>query len=701
MKINTLYAAVCLSLLSQTTSANESQKDELERIEVQGSQYKSTGTKSSLAPINAPFSISHIDQDTLQLRQADSVNAALRYVSGITPESRSTVTIFDQYTIRGFESYRNYYDGLELQSNNLWNLYPQVDAFATETIEVLKGPASVLYGSAPPGGMVNQIAKLANGTEQTQVRLRVGSRALKEIGVDHGGVITDELSYRAIALSRTSDGQQKTTEEERTVFATSLRWQPNHDTAFTAQLYYQDDPKAIPSTPLHSVGTLTRASYGYLDADAFAGDINWSNFDRTTLMAGLKLEHNLSDDWSLFANWRYTDAEGLQQNTYNQNLIADSDTILARAAYKTDETQHGYVLDNQLSTHFTIGDSSHHLLLGFEYKTLSSTVGYWDTLGTGTPSINLAAPNYAAFDVSALPLNFYTEAHDIEQSNRAFYIQDEVTISALTLLAGLRYDSFISDVIADKNYAGTEWQTESNIDDTQLTGRIAALYQLDSGWRPYMSYSQSFEPVAGEDSVTQQAFKPTEAEQWELGVKYQSRDTQLTFAVFDLTKQNEIINSKDFVTKTQAGEIQSKGIELEASHTFNEQLDVQFNATHLDQKVTKNELDQDLVGKRLVWVADNTASLWLNYYPSLLDVLKVSVGARYVGESYVGKYNSDTVPSYTLFDIAFDYELSEQARITFSISNLSDKRYVGACYDESNCWMGAERKADIGLHYRF
>ena len=88
-----------------------------------------------------------------------------------------------------------------------------------------------------------------------------------------------------------------------------------------------------------------------------------------------------------------------------------------------------------------------------------------------------------------------------------------MTISALTLLAGLRYDSFTSDVTADKNYAGTEWQTESNIDDTQLTGRIAALYQLDSGWRPYVSYSQSFEPVAGEDSVTQQAFKPTEAEQ--------------------------------------------------------------------------------------------------------------------------------------------------------------------------------------------
>ncbi|PCK33065.1 TonB-dependent siderophore receptor [Pseudoalteromonas piscicida] len=701
MKINALYIAMSLALLSQTTNAKAEKSDELERIEIQGDQYKSTGTKSSLAPINAPFSISHIDQDTLQLRQADSVNAALRYVSGITPESRSTVTIFDQYTIRGFESYRNYYDGLELQSNNLWNLYPQVDAFATETVEVLKGPASVLYGSAPPGGMVNQIAKLANGSEHTQVRLRIGSNALRELGIDHAGVLNDQLSYRTIALSRKSDGQQQTTEEKRTVFAPSLRFQPSSNTVLTAHLYYQDDPKAIPSTPLHSVGTLTRASYGYVDTDAFAGDINWSNFNRTTTMAGLKIEHRLSSDWSLFTNWRYTDSEGIQHNTYNQNLVAGSDSVLARSAYKTDEAQHGYVLDNQVSTNFTFGHTSHHLLFGFEYKTLSSTVGYWDTLGTGTPTIDLAAPNYRVFDVNALPLNFYTEAHDIEQSNRAFYIQDEVKISALTLLAGLRYDSFSSNVIADKDYAGTQWQTHSNIDDSQLTGRIAALYQLESGWRPYISYSQSFEPVSGEDSVTQEAFDPTEAEQWEIGIKYHARDSQLTIAAFELSKQNEIINSQDFVTKTQAGEIKSKGIEIEATHTFNNQVDLLINATYLDQEVTKNKLDPDLIGKRLVWVADNTASVWLNYYPSLFSALKISTGIRYVGESYVGKYNTDTVPSYTLLDIALDYELNEHMRMTFSVSNLADKRYVGACYDQSNCWMGAERKIDLGFHTRF
>lgn len=90
------------------------------------------------------------DSELLAARQVDSGNQALRYVPGVTPESRPTVTIFDQYTTRGFESYRNYYDGLPLQYNGLWNLAPQVDAFATDSVDILKGPTSVLYGSLRP-----------------------------------------------------------------------------------------------------------------------------------------------------------------------------------------------------------------------------------------------------------------------------------------------------------------------------------------------------------------------------------------------------------------------------------------------------------------------------------------------------------------------------------------------------------------------
>ncbi|CAN0586394.1 unnamed protein product, partial [Laminaria digitata] len=151
-----LTGALLLALCQSTAVAAEENTPALEELVVYGAGYRTTGTKSDLLPMDAPMSYEIYDGELLARRQVDTVNEALRYVPGVTPENRGTVTIFDQYTIRGFDSYYNYYDGLPLQYNNLWNLVPQVDAFATETIEILKGPTSVLYGSAPPGGMVNQ-----------------------------------------------------------------------------------------------------------------------------------------------------------------------------------------------------------------------------------------------------------------------------------------------------------------------------------------------------------------------------------------------------------------------------------------------------------------------------------------------------------------------------------------------------------------
>ena len=261
-----LVLSALLPAHAQTLPAGTAQ------VIVSATGYRTTGTKSDLKPLEAPMSYEVYDNELLSARQADSVNEALRYVPGVTPESRSTVTIFDQYTIRGFESYRNYYDGLPLQYDGLWNLVPQVDAFATESVEVLKGPVSVLYGSAPPGGMVNQTAKQPRSKQETQLRARIGTNALRELALDSMGPLSKDIDYRVIALARERDGQQATTREERRLFAPSLTWRISPSTRLNLNLYYQDDPALIPSTPLPATGTLRDAPYGRLDADAFAGD---------------------------------------------------------------------------------------------------------------------------------------------------------------------------------------------------------------------------------------------------------------------------------------------------------------------------------------------------------------------------------------------------------------------------------------------
>lgn len=705
---NLLTAAIVVAFNAQAEQADgeTAADDKVEKIHVYAKGYRSTATKSELKPIESPMTIEVVDQSLLQLRQADSVNKALRYVPGITPESRVTATIFDQYTIRGFQSYRNYYDGLPLQANNSWNLYPQVDAFATESIEILKGPTSVLYGSAPPGGMVNQIAKTANGDEFTQVRSRLGSNNLTELAVDTAGSAGD-VDYRVVAMGRSKDGQQETTEERRFTIAPTLVWQAGSNTSITLSAYYQDDPETNPSTSLHSVGTLYDAPYGRLDADAYAGDKNWNNFDRTVTMVGYKINHQINDDWSVLQNFRHTDAEGLQRNTYTLALAPDQ-VNLVRSAYFTDEAIDGFVVDTQLAGHFEIGGASHSLLIGYDFNTLDSTIDYGDTLGTNTPMLNMSAPNYDQFVADQLPTNFYTQQHKIDQDQQGIYLQDEIKWADWTMILGGRYDQFESNDNAVKTYGGNPLgETDTKIDQDQFSGRVALMYRMSNGWAPYVNYSESFEPTSGVDSVTGDAFKPTTAQQYEAGFKYvnDNNSVQVTAAWFDLRKQNVVVNTADFAQKTQNGEVTSKGIELTAKVDVTERLSLLGNYSDLDMEVSDNPLDTALVGKTPVWVADQTASLWTAY--NFDSGLMLGGGVRYVGQSAVDKYNSDWVPSYTLWDFAVSYDLNfnsnfvSGAKLTLSVNNLTDKNYVGACFDANNCWLGAERSVEAGVAVNF
>jgi len=693
-----LLGLLVLSTLPSLASAQESL--DTAQVVVTATGYRTTGTKSDLKPLASPMSYEVYDNELLTKRQADSVNEALRYVPGVTPESRATVTIFDQYTIRGFESYRNYYDGLPLQYDTLWNLVPQVDAFATESVEILKGPVSVLYGSAPPGGMVNQTAKQPRSKQETTLRARIGTNALRELAVDSTGPLSRDVDYRVVALARERDGQQVTTEEERRLLNPSLTWRISPSTRLNLNLYYQDDPALIPSTPLPALGTLQRAPYGLLASDTFAGDANWSGMEREVTMAGWKFEHAFNDSVSFLQNFRYTKADGFQRNTYNQGLLADNRTLL-RSAYFTDEKMNGWVVDNQLAWRVNTGAFAHRILAGVDYQKLRTRVGYGDTLGSDTPAIDLGAPNHRLFNVGALPFDFYTERHAIRQSQLGFYLQDEVRAGALTLIGGLRRDRYRSLDDNASRYDGFPSTSSTAIAQRKTSGRIAAIYQIGNGFAPYINYSTSFEPTSGVDSVTGDAFKPTTAKQIEGGIKYKSPDsrTQLTAAIFDIRKQNVVVNTPTFNQYTQNGEVRSRGAELSWNQALTNQLDFTLGLTKLDMEVTKNELDRSLIGKTPVWVADKQASLWLNYAP--VDALDLSAGVRYVGESQMDALNTAVVPSYTVFDAAAMVRLNKTWRVGLTASNLGDKRYVGACHSAQNCWMGAERSVELTLHAAF
>ncbi|WP_186474576.1 TonB-dependent siderophore receptor [Psychrobacter sp. KCTC 72983] len=675
----------------------------LDTITVYSDGYRSTGTKTALDPEDAPMSYTRIDQELLQKRQANSVNAALRYEPGVSSESRGTVSIFDEYNIRGFKTYSNFYDGLRLPYDGAYNLMPQVDIYATEAVEVVKGSASSLYGYAAPGGMVNQIAKAPKSTQENEVQLRLGNQNLKEVAVDSTGPITDTLNYRLVALKRQKDGQMQTTEEERLLINPSLEWQATDDVSILANLFYQDDPEMVPSTPLPAVGTVYKASYGKLGSDAYAGD-KWNKFSKEVFMPSVTVNWDINDNLTFKHITRYTDAEAQQRNMYNdEGFVEGSDTILDRIAYTTDESMKNWTTDNQLAYKFDTVNTSHNLLFGVEYQETDSTATYYDAGADGTPNLDLSNPDFSQISTDILPLDTFSRYDDIEQSQLGLYVQDEMTWQDWTVVAGLRHDKFKS-ILDRTDTSKGEIPSEKmiNNDASETSGRLAAIYNFDNGLSPFLSYSQSFQPVVGSNFITNEAFEPTTADQLEAGIKYLSPDraTKGTFAVFDIAQKNVVVSDYvNYTNQTQTGEIESKGFEISGSRMLNDWVDLSASYSYTDAEITEEEINPEVIGNTPAQIAKHKATLWADYYAT--DKLTLNAGVRYEGGMQLDKQNTDELPSVTLVDIGGNYQINPMLAVGASINNLFDKTYVGACYDINNCWMGPEREMSVSLKASF
>lgn len=672
--------------------------------------YRNTATKSQLTPDETPQSISVIDSDVLEMRDADSINEALRYVPGVTTELRGgAVSRVDQFNIRGFSNYQNTYDGMPLLFNG-WNLQPQIDAAAIQQVEVFKGPTSSLYGNMPPGGFVNMISKQPSLQPFNQFGVTIGNRNLTELSFESRGQIqTSDFSYSVVGLTRERDGQAVTSDEERQVFASSIDWQVSKKTLVNFNLFYQNDPSMGIYNAVPATGSVYKTPYGRLDSDFYAGDANWNTYDRNVAMVGYKINHEFSKDWTLLHQVRYMDADAYQENTYNSGLLSDApppfslapgaDRTLLRRAYLTDETAKALTIDNQLAGKFNHGAVEHNVLIGVDYQDLSSDVCYEDWGETIIPPIDLFAPNNHLINPATLTgTTAYSSDFEINSDQIGFYLQDQIRIGNWIALFGGRYDQYNYEESGLKYGA----PAVSEIDQNEFSGRVGVLYEFSNGWSPYLSYAESFEPVGGSDR-NGKTFEPATADQWEVGVKYKSpsQHSQITIAAFEINKQNALTRdpSGGPYDLIQAGETRSRGIELESQYIYSENLMWTFNYTWLDVEVTED--NTGLEGKTPVWVADNTANLWLQYelFEGPLAGTQFGAGVRYVGETEMDALNTDTVNDYTVYDLAVSRDFGP-TNVRVSATNITGEEYY-SCYDSNNCWFGAERSVELAMTYEF
>ncbi len=678
-----------------------------------------SATKTDTPLIETPQSVSVVTREQITEQGAQTLNQVLRYTPGVATESRgATATRLDQFSVRGFSA-STYLDGLRVFGGR--DALPQVDAYRLERVDVLKGPASVMYGQGGPGGVVNQVSKRPLEEAQREVELQVGNYDYRRANFDFGGPVDQEgkYLYRLVGSGYMSDGQVKDTKERRYFVSPAFTWRPNGDTSLTVLTNFQRDPDMGSYGSVSPMRTLFSAPDGKrLGPDYYDGDANFEKSDRKSYSLGYVLDHRFNDTFKASQSLRWTRSEAQYRSIYGASTANYGYTdkrylYQQRASIATDVDVGALTIDNNLQARFNTGKFGHTVLLGFDYQHVKT-----DTLsGFGTaPALEVLNPN----NHQNIPRPAFSTDATTRQYQTGLYFQDQIKIDRLSVLLGGRYDW--SRNVGETTTIATGRVAPSSLSAEAFTGRFGVIYNFDNGVAPYFSYSESFEPQSG-TGWNNAPFKPIEGNQYEVGIKYQppGSATMLSVAAFDIRRENmtttdpdptHLCGTSNARCQVQAGELRTQGIELEAKTEPMRGLTLLAGYSLLDNAYSKanpNLTGFNLKGKSPVGVPSQQASAWARYQlqGGPLAGLGVGGGVRYIGSSYVDDANTIKVPSVTLFDLMLDYDLGRVSpslkgmQVALNVQNLFDKEYIASCSGDSWCWYGYQRSIKASLRYRW
>jgi iron complex outermembrane receptor protein len=688
------------------------------------------GTKTDTPIVETPQSVSVVTSEQFKKQGATSVSSALRYEPGVTTGSRPGDR-FDSIFIRGFggfgpnANYIHYWDGLRLPTGINYDV-PSVDPYFIDRIEIMRGPASVLYGSGNPGGLVNLVSKKPQEEASHEVFTRFGNNGRAETGFDFTGPIDEEgqFLYRLTGVGRLYDLGFDNSDSKRVALAPSVTWSPDADTTLTVKASYTRDPNAALTNWMPALGTLQKNPNGQIPYDFFSGNPNYNSFSRTQATVGYEFEHHLDDVWTLRQNLRFMHSSS-EFKAYSvpgggsawasaANCGGVAYLCLGRQSTHYIEQFNALALDNQAEADFDTGQLEHKLLMGLDYQQLDAT----STYGNGAVTyINYLNPVY-----ESAPNITLTGRQDQVRHQTGVYVQDQMKLDNWAFVLAGRHDW--SSIDSTTTTLATGASTNSDTQDSAFTWKAGLLYEFDNGVAPYASYATSFDPTMG-TGYGGTPFKPTTGQQYEVGVKYQPTtfDALFTVALYDLTQQNVLTTDlqhtstnttltgcSSTVCQTQTGEIRSRGVELGAKFAVTDNFNLSAAYTYADVEVTKSNI-ANTVGKTPAGAPEHMASLWGDYTidSGALAGLGFGVGVRYMGSTNGDAANTKAmkVPSYTLVDAAVHYDFGNYDpklkgfELAVNATNLFNKEFVSACASANQCFYGTGRTIMATASYKW
>ena len=667
------------------------------------------GSKTNSLLIEVPQSISIVNQREMEARQVITMNEALRYTPGIQADEYGTETRFDWLKIRGFDAqtFGVFRDGMRFNS-----LAGKLDPYELESVEVLKGPSSILYGEVPPGGLINQVTKRPGAERSTTVEAQFGSYGRRQGALDTTGSIdrNQRFRYRLLGLVRDAGTQTNYVPDNRRLIAPSFTYHPSDRTNITLLADYQHDGTKW-SQFLPASGTLFNTNpNGIIPVSVFTGEPGFDFVRRNQASIGYTGDHLFRDGWNVHSSYRYQYINFKGQTLYGAGFDGTSTTNISRYLFATPNTNRYNTTDNRALRRFTTGSVEQTVLFGYDYQHVGQHNVYTFTGLGPAADLNIFHPVYGQYTPPASAQAPYLNNNTLLQQH-GLYAQDQIKFRQhLVLTLGGRQD-FAKNDITDL-FTGTS--TFAHLDQ-RFTGRAGVTYVTDRGIAPYVAFSTSFLPNAG-TFVTNTATglattpaKPSDARQIEGGIKIQPRNANsfITASVFQINETNVIVSDSAFQSH-QSGEVRSRGVELEGVASLSHGLNLHAGYTFTGTNINKAPEQPYTVGHWLGQTPRNQVSALADYTrrDGRFAGLGGNFGVRFVGQNlsnaptFANDPNSFYIPGYTLLDAGLRFGVRH---ILFSANatNLTDKRYVATCGGQAYCYYGYARNVIGSAKYRF
>ncbi|NTZ98615.1 TonB-dependent receptor [Pseudomonas koreensis] len=660
----------------------------------------SAGSRLNLTALETPASVESLSGEQVRARGDSSVQDAVSRSTGIsrtgTPGDGGTSLQARGFT--GQSSVMQLYDGNRMYTGMGTVTFP-VDTWSVQRVDVLRGPASVLYGEGATGAVVNVIAKKPfEGDIENHLRLGYGSYDRQQQAFDSGGSLSDTLSYRLNLNRLRSNGWIDRGDSSSDFISAALRWQASDDLAFTLAHDYGDQrPQNDFGTPLINgqlKDSLRNKNYNVRDDQQHYND-QWTR---------LTTDWQINDAVSASNELYYLKARRRWQNAENYNFDTATQQ-LSRSGYFGIGHQQEQVGDRQTFTfkHSLFGLDS-QTVTGVDYNRirfqLNSNSPFNDVLPNGQP-LDLYHPQPGYFE-SANP---YRDQFDSTTKQMSVFGENRTQLSERwSLVTGVRRDyvqvdrnNLVDDSQSDKTLTGNNWKA----------GLVFALTPETSF---YAQVATSTDGIGGLISLSpsQQQYDLSTARQTEVGMKqlFWDQRGEFTLAAYRIVKKKLLTDDPGNPTlKQQVGQQSSNGLEasldLQLPHAWQLQANAAIvKAKYDDFSEVVNGQTLSYNGNRPVDVPRQTANLWLN--KNLSDDLKAGAGVRYVDARYADMANRNELPSYTVVDATLSWQALRNTTLGLQLNNLFDRRYAQSQYNDGQQWiLGEPRSFFVTADYTF